>query len=92
MRIPLSATTALGVAAATGLLLLVPLVAMRFTDEVRWDLGDFLAGGALIFAAGLALAMGLRRVRTGTGRAVVATSVVAVLLVVWAELAVGLFA
>ena len=34
-------------------LLLVPLVAMQFTREVRWGLADFIVAGALLFGAGL---------------------------------------
>ena len=41
-------------ALATGLLLLIPLVAMQFTTEVSWTLGDFLIMGGLIFGTGLA--------------------------------------
>jgi len=34
------------IAIATAFILLVPLVAMRFTGEVNWTLLDFVAGGA----------------------------------------------
>ena len=37
-----------------GLLLLVPLVAMRFTDEVEWSVADFAAAAGLLFCAGSA--------------------------------------
>lgn len=44
----------LRVALVTGLLLLVPLVAMQFTDEVRWNLADFVVAGALLFGVSAA--------------------------------------
>jgi hypothetical protein len=38
---------------ATGLLLLLPLVAMQFTEEVDWGVGDFVIFGSLLVAAGV---------------------------------------
>ncbi|MGK7368692.1 MAG: hypothetical protein ACNS64_00650, partial [Candidatus Halalkalibacterium sp. M3_1C_030] len=37
----------------TGSLLLIPLIAMQFTDEVVWTLSDFIFAGTLIFGTGL---------------------------------------
>lgn len=39
-------------AGATGLLLLIPLIAMQFTNEVAWSLSDFTLMGTLIFGTG----------------------------------------
>ncbi len=81
----------LGVAVATALLLLLPAVAMLFTDQVAWGPGDFLIAGLLLFGAGAAAVTGLRHVN-GTGQRVALVLAVAFgLAVVWAELAVGLF-
>ncbi len=41
-------------AIGTILLLLIPLLAMQFTDEVRWGLFDFIFMGILLFGSGLA--------------------------------------
>jgi hypothetical protein len=46
---------AVRVALATGLILLVPLVAMQITDEVNWAPGDFVFAGVLLAGAGLLL-------------------------------------
>jgi hypothetical protein len=43
------------VALATACILLVPLVAMQFTDEVDWGLADFVVAGALLGGTGLLL-------------------------------------
>jgi hypothetical protein len=42
------------VACATAALLLVPLVAMQFTEEVNWTLLDFAVAGCLLFGSGIA--------------------------------------
>lgn len=81
----------LSVALATALLLLVPLVAMRFTREVSWGAGDFLVAGALLFAAGTATVAALSRFKRFAPRVAAVAAIAAGLVVVWAELAVGLF-
>lgn len=79
------------VAAATGLLLLLPAVAMQFTAEVAWGPGDFIVAGSLLFGTGALAVLGLNHVE-GTGRRVgLIIGLAVVLAVVWAELAVGLF-
>lgn len=79
------------VAARTAMLLLVPLVAMQFTAEANWSPGDFVAAGVLLFGAGMVYVLASRLTRTARQKAVVGALVLAVLAVVWAELAVGLF-
>ena len=79
------------VVAATALLLSVPLVAMRFTREVNWSVGDFFAAGFLLISSGTAIVFGLRRATSGRGKAFVIAAVLAILMLVWAHLAVGLF-
>ncbi len=71
------------------LLLLAPLVAMQFTDEVRWTGLDFAVFGALLAAALGALELGLRGARDTLSRLAVAAAVGAGFLLVWAQLAVG---
>jgi hypothetical protein len=46
---------AVRIAIVTALILLVPLVAMQFTEEVNWGVADFVAAGALLWGAGLLL-------------------------------------
>lgn len=72
-------------------LLLAPAIAMRFTREVVWTAGDFIVAGALLFGTVLAVERVLRKVPGRTARIAACAIVVLVLLVVWAELAVGLF-
>lgn len=77
------------IALATGLVLLVPLLAMQFSDEVNWTLSDFVVAGALLFGTGLLFVLTVRR--TPKYRAVVGMVFAVGLLYVWAELAVGIF-
>ena len=79
------------IALATAFLSLIPLVAMQFTDQVKWGLADFAVAAALLFGAGLAYEFITAKTgRTGYRIAIgVATAVLLVL--VWMELAVGIF-
>jgi len=78
------------VALVTALILLVPLVAMQFTDEVNWELNDFVVMGILIFGTGLALDLVARKANERY-RVAIGTAVVAAFLLIWVELAVGIF-
>jgi hypothetical protein len=76
-------------ALATALVLLIPLVAMTFTNEVAWTFSDFVVAGMLLFGAGSLFVLAARRATKY--RALVGLAVGAALLYVWAELAVGVF-
>ena len=76
---------------AVGLLLLIPFVAMWFTDEVRWTGSDFLVAGALLIGTGLLCELVIRRVSAVRARVAICATVLLVLLLTWAELAVGVF-
>jgi hypothetical protein len=74
----------------TACLLLLPLVAMQFSDEVVWDLADFVVAGALLFGAGLAYELIAGRRDSLGYRAAVGVAVLAAVILVWVELAVGI--
>jgi len=75
---------------ATGLLLLVPLVAMQVSEEVNWSPADFLFAGVLLVATGLAFKLAAKRTNQIRYRAAFAVAIIAALLLVWLNLAVGL--
>lgn len=77
--------------AFAGLLLLIPAVAMQFTPEVNWDKEDFLAAAVLLGGAGLGIELAVRLIRSRRVMMLAIAGVLAVLLLVWAELAVGIF-
>lgn len=62
---------------------------MQFSDEVVWTLSDFVIAGVLLFGAGLLLDMALRK--AGKYRLAAAAAITFAFLLLWAELAVGIF-
>ena len=75
----------------TAVLLLIPLIAMRFTNEVNWTLSDFMVAGTLLLGTGLILDLILRKITSIKYRVVISTALLLVFLLIWAELAVGIF-
>jgi hypothetical protein len=81
----------LAVACVTALLLLIPLLAMQLTSDVRWDLEDFVAAAGLLFGTGAGVVLVARYEKRTWHRAALIGILALVLVVVWAELAVGVF-
>lgn len=53
--------SAVRVALGVALILSLPLVAMQFTDEVVWSLGDFVLAGVLLATIGVAIELAAKR-------------------------------
>lgn len=75
----------------SALLLLSPMIAMQFTDEVNWSIADFALGGALLFGSTLLIAWGWQHIRSPKFRWYFLLIALCTLFLVWAELAVGIF-
>jgi hypothetical protein len=73
------------------LLLLVPLVAMQFSDEWDWGVADFIIVGILLAGVGVGVRMIITGIRTNPRRAVKGIVLAAAMVLIWAELAVGIF-
>lgn len=82
--------SAVTVALATAFILLIPLLAMQFTDEVVWDLADFTIAGVLLFGAGLTFDLVARKGSDVAYRIAVGLAVAGALILVWMNLAVGI--
>ena len=80
----------IGVSLTVGFILLLPLTAMQFTDEVNWSLADFAVAGELLFGAGIVFKLAVRKTANITYRLAAGVAVATVLLLVWMNLAVGL--
>ncbi|MBD1864938.1 MULTISPECIES: hypothetical protein [Trichocoleus] len=77
-------------ALGTAFILLMPLIAMLFTNQVVWDLTDFIVAGTLIFGTGLAYELVARKGGTMAYRVAVGIALAAAFLLVWMNLAVGI--
>ena len=75
--------------AAAALILLLPLVAMQFTDEVSWTVSDFVFAGALLFGALGTYELTVRTTGNSAYRAAVGVALAAAVLLLWANAAVG---
>jgi len=73
------------------LILLVPLIAMQFTDEVNWSLSDFVVAALLLFGFAFLIRFVLERVRKKGLKIILLVLVLFIFVLIWAELAVGLF-
>jgi hypothetical protein len=71
--------------------LCIPLVAMQFTKEVVWTLSDFIIAGVLIVGTGLAYVMATRKPMSTGQRVRIGAGLGFIFLVIWVELAVGIF-
>lgn len=72
-------------------ILFIPLIAMNFTNEVKWTLFDFIVGGVLLVGTGITLEFILRKIKTLKYRIIFGTALFVILFLIWAELAVGIF-
>lgn len=72
-------------------LLLIPLIAMQFTEEVNWTILDFIVMGVLLLVTGLTGELIMRKTSNITLRFLLIAGLILLFLLTWAELAVGIF-
>jgi predicted PurR-regulated permease PerM len=72
-------------------LLILPLVAMQFTDEVNWTLIDFIVAGVLLYATGILIDLIIRKIKPRKYRVTVLIVLILAFFLIWTELAVGIF-
>ena len=80
-----------GILLAVAFILLIPLTAMQFTDEVNWSLFDFVVAGVLLLGTGLLCEFVMRKVKNKDYRLGILAVILVALFLIWAELAVGIF-
>ena len=76
---------------AAELVLLVPLLAMQFSNEVDWGVGDFIIVGVLLAGIGVAYQLIVTGVKNNSRLVAIGIVLAAAMLLIWAELAVGIF-
>jgi len=71
------------------LILLLPLIAMQFTDTVNWSVGDFVFAGVLVIGTGIAYELAMRMTRSIAYRAAAGIALAGAFLLLWLNGAVG---
>ncbi len=77
-------------ALTTGLLLLIPLIAMQYFDDVVWTLSDFIIAGTLLFGTGFTYKLITRRSGETAYRIAVGFALFTGLFLIWVNMAVGI--
>jgi membrane protein YdbS with pleckstrin-like domain len=77
------------IALAIVFILLIPITAMQFTNEVVWTINDFITAEVLLFGTCSLFVLTVRRIKKY--RFAIGILFLTALLYVWAELAVGIF-
>ena len=81
----------IGILTTVAIILSIPLISMQFTDEVNWALSDFVIAGLLLLGTGFLLELVVRKISKKENRIIWYSIIIAILLLIWMELAVGIF-
>lgn len=79
------------IAMIVGFILLIPFLANIFVDSWNWGIGDFIVAGVLLFVTGLALDFTMKKLTNPVYRIITIIAIIAVFLLIWIDLAVGIF-
>ncbi|MBC8464370.1 MAG: hypothetical protein H8D62_01710 [Bacteroidetes bacterium] len=71
--------------------LLLPLIGMQFSNEVHWTLMDFIVAGGLLTIFALLIELIICKTQQGKQRTILILLITLALLLLWAEMAVGIF-
>ena len=80
----------IGLAIITGVILLIPLIAMQYTDEVRWTISDFVFAFILLFGTGLIYKFITRKSIHVSYRIAIGFALFTGFFLIWANGAVGI--
>ena len=72
-------------------LLLIPLIGMAITDEINWNLFDFIIMGSLLIFLSIGINFVSNRTKNLKNRDLYIGILVLIFTFIWAELAVGIF-
>lgn len=73
------------------LLLLIPLIGMCISEEINWSLFDFIIMGVLILSVSIGINFTLNKTKNLKNRIIYIGILGLLFLLIWAELAVGIF-
>lgn len=72
-------------------LLLIPLVGMVFSDQVNWSVFDFVVMGILLLSLVFGINLIMTKITNRRIQLIPIVILIVVFLLIWAELAVGVF-
>ena len=72
-------------------LLLIPLIAITITDVINWSVFDFIIMGFLLIFLSIGINFVSNRIKNLKNRILYIGILVLIFMLIWAELAVGLF-
>jgi hypothetical protein len=72
-------------------LLLIPLIGMTITDEINWSQFDFIIMGSLVILLSIGINFASNLAKNLKNRVLYIGILVIIFMLIWAELAVGLF-
>ena len=72
-------------------LLLIPLIEMAITDEINWSAFDFIIMGSLLILLSIGINFASNRAKNLKNRFLYIGILVLIFMLIWAELAVGVF-
>ena len=73
------------------LLLLIPFIGRQYSNEVKWSLNDFLIMGVILFSFGVTINKIINNIGSFDKRVILISNLIILFLLIWAELAIGLF-
>ena len=73
------------------LILLLPLIGMFFSNEINWSFFDFIIMGILILSLSFSIKQVLKATKNINYRILIIALILILFLLIWAELAVGVF-
>ena len=72
-------------------ILMIPLVASQLNSDVNWDIQDYIIAGLILFGAGFLIHIAFNRLKTVKHRTIIIIVLFVLLLLLWAEMGVGIF-
>ena len=72
-------------------MLLIPLIGMAISNEINWSLFDFIIMGFLLLTLSIGINFVIKRVKNLKNRFLYIGILVLIFMLIWAELAVGIF-
>jgi hypothetical protein len=73
------------------LILLLPIIGMSISEQVKWDLFDFLIAAVLLLSFGCVVDFACGKIQSRRARIISLICIILVFFLIWGELAVGLF-